>query len=94
MLQISTKVFCFIVIYSHLAVYLHISYSHLDKGGVGLFFKTDIIHALKQMYDEYAGEEIMEKKCLKLFNEVEGVIREPIAESISGNIENKRMKTI
>lgn len=52
------------------------------------------MHALKQMYGEYAGEEIMEKKCLQLFNEVEGVIRELIAESIVGNIEKERMKTI
>lgn len=52
------------------------------------------MHSLKEMYGEYAGEEIMEKKCLKLFNEVEGVIRELIAESISNNIERERMKSI
>ena len=54
----------------------------------------NIMHALKQMYGEYAGEEIMEKKCLELFNEVEGVIRELIAESIAGNCEKERMQTI
>lgn len=54
----------------------------------------NIMHALKEMYGEYVAEEIMEKKCLKIFNEVEGVIRELIAESISNNIEKERMKTI
>jgi len=54
----------------------------------------NIMHALKEMYGEYAGEEIMEKKCLQLFNEVEGVIRELIAESISSNIEKERMEKI
>lgn len=54
----------------------------------------NIMHALKEMYGEYAGEEIMEKKCLHLFNEVEGVIRELIAESISNNIERKSMEKV
>lgn len=54
----------------------------------------NIMQALKEMYGEYAGEEIMEKKCLHLFNEVEGVLRELIAESISGNIERKSMEKI
>ena len=54
----------------------------------------NIMHALSDMYGEYVGEELMEKKCLHLFNEVEGVIRELIAESISNNIERERMKAI
>lgn len=54
----------------------------------------NIMQALKEMYGEYAGEEIMEKKCLHLFNEVEGILRELIAESISSNIERERMKAI
>lgn len=54
----------------------------------------NIMHALSDMYGEYVGEEIMEKKCLHLFNEVESVIRELIAESISNNIERERMKAI
>lgn len=40
------------------------------------------------------AEETMEKKCLQLFNEVEGVLRELIAESISNNIEREQMKSI
>lgn len=59
-----------------------------------MMYNDNIMHSLKEMYGEYAGEEIMEKKCLKLFNEVEGVIRELIAESISNNIERERMKSI
>ena len=54
----------------------------------------NIMHALSDMYGEYVGEELMEKKCLHLFNEVESVIRELIAESISNNIERERMKAI
>lgn len=54
----------------------------------------NIMYALKEMYGEYAGEEMMEKKCLQLFNDVEDVIRELIAESISTNIEKVRMTTI
>lgn len=54
----------------------------------------NIMHALSDMYGEYVGEELMQKKCLHLFNEVEGVIRELIAESISNNIERERMKAI
>ena len=54
----------------------------------------NIMKALKDMYGEYAGEEIMEKKCLHIFNSVESVIRELIAESISNNIERERMKAI
>ena len=46
----------------------------------------NIMHALSDMYGEYASEELMEKKCLHLFNEVEGVIRELIAESIAHNV--------
>lgn len=54
----------------------------------------NIMQALKDMYGEYAGEEIMENKCLKLFNEVDGLIHELIAESISNNIEKGRMKSL
>lgn len=54
----------------------------------------NIMHALKEIYGEYAGEEIMEKKCLHLFNEVEGVIREFISESISNNICSRTIKSI
>ena len=46
----------------------------------------NIMYALKLMYGEYAGEEIMEKKCLQLFNDVEGVIREFVSESISHSL--------
>jgi hypothetical protein len=46
----------------------------------------NIMHALSDMYGEYVSEELMEKKCLHLFNEVEGVIRELIAESIAHNV--------
>lgn len=46
----------------------------------------NIMHALSDMYGEYVGEELMEKKCLHLFNEVEGVINELIAESIAHNV--------
>lgn len=35
----------------------------------------NIMKALADMYGDYVSEEIMEKKCLKLFNEVEVVIR-------------------
>lgn len=54
----------------------------------------NIMHALKEIYGEYAGEEIMEKKCLHLFNEVEEVIREFISESISNNICSRTIKSI
>lgn len=51
----------------------------------------NIMHALPDMYGEYVGEEIMEKKCLHLFNEVEGVIRELIAESIAHNVGKNKL---
>lgn len=50
--------------------------------------------ALSDMYGDYVSEEIMEKKCLKLFNEVEGVIRELITESISHNVGLIDMKEV
>lgn len=40
------------------------------------------------------GEEIMEKKCLHLFNEVEGVIRELIAESIAHNAGKNKLSEL
>ena len=54
----------------------------------------NIMHALSDMYGEYVGEEIMEKKCLRLFNEVEGVIRELIAESIAHNIGKNKLSEL
>lgn len=54
----------------------------------------NIMKALADMYGDYVSEEIMEKKCLKLFNEVEGVIRELITESISHNVGMIDMKEV
>ena len=54
----------------------------------------NIMKALADMYGDYVSEEIMEKKCLKLFNEVEGVIRELITESISYNVGLIDMKEV
>lgn len=54
----------------------------------------NIMHALSDMYGEYVGEELMEKKCLHLFNEVEGVIRELIAESIAHNVGKSKISEL
>ena len=54
----------------------------------------NIMHALSDMYGEYAGEELMEKKCLHLFNEVEGVIRELISESIAHNVGKNKLSEL
>lgn len=54
----------------------------------------NIMHALSDLYGEYVSEEIMEKKCLRLFNEVEGVINELIAESIAYNVGKNKMSEL
>ena len=54
----------------------------------------NIMHALSDLYGEYVSEEIMEKKCLRLFNEVEGVINELIAESIACNVGKNKMSEL
>ena len=54
----------------------------------------NIMHALSDLYGEYVSEEIMEKKCLRLFNEVEGVINELIAESIAYNIGKNKLSEL
>lgn len=54
----------------------------------------NIMHALSDMYGEYVGEELIEKKCLHLFNEVEGVIRELIAESIAHNVGKNKLSEL
>lgn len=52
----------------------------------------NILHALCEAYGEYIGEEMMQDKCLDIFNQVDDVIRDLIAETVTSEAEQIEME--